>query len=92
MLKKAFAHTLVTKITAKLKALRAIGGCILKHRPKRRFSLESRRRALGIYLGSDVLICSLGRAGMTSTEEPLVFSPGRLSSKQSLKTPKTVVW
>lgn len=69
-----------------------MGETLIQHRPKRRFSPESRRRALGIYLGSDVLICSLGRAGMTSTEEPLVFSPGRLSSKQSLKTPKTVVW
>lgn len=44
------------------------------------------------HLGRDVLICSLGRAGMTSTVEPLVFIPGRLSSRQSLKTPKTVVW
>lgn len=49
-------------------------------------------RADRLYLGREVLICSLGRAGMTSTVEPPVLTPGRLSRKQSLKTPKTVVW
>lgn len=44
------------------------------------------------YLGRDVLICRRGSAGMTSTVEPLVLTPGRLSSRQSLKTPNTVVW
>lgn len=59
---------------------------------------DSERPSLGgqemptSHLGREVLICSLGRAGMTSTAEPLVFTPGRLSSRQSLKTPKTVVW
>lgn len=52
----------------------------------------SRPGARGRYLGSDVLICRRGSAGMTSTVEPLVLIPGRLSSRQSLKTPNTVVW
>ena len=52
----------------------------------------SRPSARRHYLGRDVLICRRGSAGMTSTVEPLVLIPGRLSSRQSLKTPNTVVW
>lgn len=47
---------------------------------------------LSAHLGRDVLTCSRGSAGMTSTDEPLPFSPGSASSRQSLNTPNTVVW
>lgn len=46
----------------------------------------------GTDLGRDVLIWILGNAGMTSTEESPLCTPGRLSSKQWLNTPNTVVW
>lgn len=42
--------------------------------------------------GSDVLSCSRGREGMTSTKQPLVFTPDRPSNRQSLVTPNTDVW
>lgn len=44
------------------------------------------------YRGNDVLSCRRGSEGMTSTKQPLVFTMGRLSSRQSLVTPNTDVW